>query len=42
MKTNRRELAVFAKVELNDRRTQDVPGVQVGQGDARHDLLRLV
>ena len=30
--------AVLAVIELDDRRAQDVPGVEVGQGHARHDL----
>ena len=33
--------AVLAVIELDDRRAQDVPGVEVGQGHARHDLHRL-
>ena len=35
-------LAVLGEIELDDRRAQDVPGVQVGEADARHDLARLV
>ena len=38
VKTKRRRAAVFAIVELDDRRAQDVPGVEVGQGHARHDF----
>ena len=34
--------AVFAIVDLNDRRAQDVPGVQVGQSHARHDFMRFL
>ena len=34
--------AVFAIVELHDRRAENVPGVEVGQGHARHDFHRLV
>ena len=33
--------AVFAIVDLDDRRAQDVAGVEVGQGHARHDFARL-
>ena len=42
VKTNRAAPAVLAEIELDDRRAQDVPGVQVGQGDARDDLARLL
>ena len=34
--------AVFAKVELDDRGAQYMPGVQVGQRDARGDFVRLL
>ena len=34
--------AVLAIIELDDRRAEDVPGVEVGQGHTRHDLARLV
>ena len=34
--------AVFGIIELHDRRAEDVPGVEVGQGHARHDLAWVV
>ena len=34
--------AILAKVELDDRRTEDVPGVAIGQCHPRDDLARLV
>ena len=42
VKTKPSRPAVFAKVELDDRRAQDVPGVEVGQRHAGHDFVRLV
>ena len=34
--------AVFGIIELDDRRAEDVPGVEVGQVHSRHDLARFV
>ena len=34
--------AVFAIVDLDDRRAQDVPGVEVRQSHSRHDFMRLL
>ena len=42
MKTKRRGSAIFAIVDLNDCRAQDVAGVKVGQRHAGHDFMRFL